>query len=264
MTDPPDVSTDNSSLSSNTANIMTANESSSTLDAVEFTKSGKKKRKSYYIRKYPIPKLLKRDIRWDIPNIVTNVLNSRNDALVSSFFHRVCFPTCTFIDSVPKPATPNSIKPIKYDIESMIDIINVDLSMFPDLVMQLKHAEIVTTKITGSKIVLYYEMKGTKIFQNSHDNIEQCCMPATMVNVTGQEEEEIIDDKDDKEEVVHIDINAKDYVPHPQPFQLSMSPRISINLDEQNIVHSIEYALTPGTDVIKTALESAFDHLCLA
>lgn len=246
-------------------------------DMTSLTASGKKKRKSYYIRKYPLPKLLKRDVRWDIPKMVTNVLNSRDDNLVNSFFHRICFPTCTFTDVVPKILGASS--EIVYDIDTMIGIINVDLSVFPDLVMDLKHAQIVQHERFngGSQIVLHYEMKGTKIYEN-HCGHTQICGSTELLRginddivvlpnvfpVPADDITEIITPSATPSVVHHVDYKIENYIPLPQPVMVQMSPKISITLNEQNVAYAIEYSLRPGSEIIKTTLESSFQQLVVA
>lgn len=237
----------------------------------------KKKRKSYYIRKYPIPKLLKRDIRWDIPKMVTNVLNSHDDRFVNAFFRRVCFSNCIFIDDVPRILGIS--QEIMYDIDSMINQINLDSFIYPDNVMALKQAQIVQTTQSqgGCRIILQYEMKGTKILTNVFQKESLNTDSESL-----QQQQEFIPTKfivpmksmppkdtttnnlsSPPVTVQHVQYTTKDCVPLLQPKKVQMSPKISISLNAENIAYAVEYSLLPGSEIIETTLDTTFQQLSL-
>jgi len=224
----------------------------------------KKKRKSYYIRKYPFPKLLKRDIRWDIPKIMTTVLNSNNDELINCFFRRMCLPSCSYVDLIPK-YYEDPLRPIAFDLDTMINFIIMDSNIFPDLILLLNHAEIVQSEqFAGSKIVLYYDLTGTKMFTSAGQHKEKIRLPACTHKDIFSDDYRFEDYK--KTDAIHLHFQPEDNVPLlvDQPMILSMSPKITIALDEDNNAYAIEYALTPGSIVTKTQLDSAFQRMFLS
>jgi hypothetical protein len=160
-----------------------ANESSSR----EIVTSHKRKRKSYYIRKFPIPRLLKRDLRRDIPRMVTNVLNSHDPHTISSFFRYTCVPSCFFVNGTLPPSEQKLLTSDASSLsgesshesddsatappgESLNDLINgwlMNFSVFPDMTVQLLNAQIVQSQeFKGSKIVLSCVLKGTKLYHD--------------------------------------------------------------------------------------------------
>jgi hypothetical protein len=211
--------------------------------------------------------------------MVTNVLNSRDDRLVNSFFHRVCYSNCTFTDDIPRlfGVAPE----IVYDLDTMINFINLDPVIYPDCIMILKQAQIIQNEQLqgGSKIVLCYEMKGTKVFENVQDQQYQLPhrIPQLMnesVDDSSQPGKIIVPMKDhcttNKEttkqpvQVQHLKYDTTYCTPLPQPRKVQTCPKISITLNAENIAYAVEYSLVPGSEIIETPLDKTFKQLSIS
>jgi len=236
-------------------------------------KHNHKKRKSTYVRKFPFPKILKRDIRWDIPKMLTNVLNSMDRELVTTFFQRICMPSCAFVDIVPKTQLSNStttninsINPAVYDFDSMTSIVKTNQSLFPDLIVRLQNAEIIQSSRFaggGSKIVIYLTLEGTKMFSNGFDrrNGETTKRwPTSSIAISEFQEPKdcpSIENLEITEKTEILSLNDTECVAvdrDEKPFHMFMCPRVSFLLNEQQYVSVIEYALTPGSKVIHKSI----------
>jgi hypothetical protein len=125
--------------------------------------SVKKKKKSTYIRKFPVPRVLRRDIRREYPTMLALAINSHDFSHLSGFFHAISIPTCQYMDineGAPKVNLPVSRR--GYNLEELIHLIAVGLQSMPDAVFTIEKAYIVQTRDNeGSKIVIHADVKST-------------------------------------------------------------------------------------------------------
>jgi len=100
----------------------------------------RKKKKEYYIRANPLPRILKRDIRREYAKMFLNVHNYFDSNLVGEFFREVCTPDCHFRISVPIIATQFNGPDIRY-FNGINNIIGNTLHCFdliPDKIVKMR------------------------------------------------------------------------------------------------------------------------------
>jgi hypothetical protein len=277
----------------------------------------KRKRKSYYIRKFPIPKILKRDIRRDIPRMIMNVLNSHDSNTIAAFFHHVCVPSCFYSDftrpsnktelisdtnSTASESSNDSDMPVNSEtVNDLIDVLVVDMSVFPDLTVRLLKAGIVQSKdFKGSKVVLHCEMKGTKLYHNRMCK-DDCELPSSSTTSSSTSPTSDLEESFPKDELHHsmdtnrqaIDSNSSERmsglytmstedkeqymkslskeevvaqrIPLTQPFVLTMLPMITLTLNEQHLCTGIEFNFIPGVQepitMVPVSVTEAFQKM---
>jgi len=142
VTEEEEVRSSNTSTSVNSNTSLVKNDESSPLS---------KKRKKYFMSedalerrrerrrvKFPLPKLLKDDIRRLYANMLVNVSNSFDLDLVRSFFTRFCIPECILDDCSPQfteycmysRVVAKGVDPILHCFQEFVDL-------FPDSVMKI-------------------------------------------------------------------------------------------------------------------------------
>jgi hypothetical protein len=129
-------------------------------------KPKKRKRKSYYIPKFAFPRILKRDIRRDYAIMLTNVLNSADENLMSKFFNRYSMNSCQYVDCFPDEYLNNRpFVRIAKGIDAIVFRLLQDFSSIPDFVIRLLNTRIKQSHdVPGSQIVCNVEFSGTKMF----------------------------------------------------------------------------------------------------
>jgi len=126
-------------------------------------KPKKKRKKPYYIPVNKLPRILKRDIRRDYPNMYVNVLNSQDPELMNSFFEQFAIPTLSFSRYLPHAHRHNvPVSRSMNGIQTIAEGIHEEIKDFPDFVLQIQSVKIYQKEhMSGCKIIIQSLMKGT-------------------------------------------------------------------------------------------------------
>lgn len=164
-------------------------------------KTKKRKRKSYYVKRYPFPRILKRDIRRDYAIMLTNVLNSADENLMLKFFQRFGTQSCQYVDCFPDEYINNQPF-IRYakGIDAIVYRLLQDFSSIPDFVIRLKNANIVQkNEIKGSQIVCNVEFSGTKMFHYMRPDLITSIEEMCLGNEESKEEDDLLQQRGGEE-----------------------------------------------------------------
>ncbi len=125
----------------------------------------KKQPKKYYIRKNPLPRILKRDFRRDFPTMFQNVINSAEGSMIESFF--ITFATPDFHMIVHNPILSYfgvDVIQQQFGLQNFVTTCANHISTFADLVILTEKASIIQQEgTTGSKIITRLHAKATRI-----------------------------------------------------------------------------------------------------
>lgn len=125
----------------------------------------KKKNKPYYIRKNPLPRILKRDFRRDFVVMFRNVINAGDQSLLNNFFVTFAHPECHFVSynsSLTKVYTP--VIQRSHGIHEIVDNLAHRTLPYADFALSILSACIIQKEgMTGSKIMTQMEFRATQV-----------------------------------------------------------------------------------------------------
>eukprot|EP00981_Chlorochromonas_danica_P002745 scaffold537_cov180-Ochromonas_danica.AAC.50 len=111
----------------------------------------------------PIPRILKRDIRRDIPIMITNVYNSNDTELVRKFFMTYSVGSCHMNSYAEKEVSSELIRRLN-GLDKILAVIFVYMLASPDNVVQLHEAQIKQhLDREGSQLIMTGRIQGTRI-----------------------------------------------------------------------------------------------------
>ena len=176
---PPSISSFTSPKEKHTSKCSSQLTATKSPTSVVPKKQKKKPKKPYYVKIYPVPRILKRDIRRDYARMFANVHNSTEINMIDSFFKFICKPDCQIKmrrkTSIPssqfaytnKQCTPRGTVDVLFDEETLLSFICHSFllcSCFPDFVLKINNVSISqTVGAAGSKLLINAEFHGTKI-----------------------------------------------------------------------------------------------------
>jgi len=124
----------------------------------------KKRKKSTYIRKNPLPRILKRDLRRDFGMMFINISNGCDCSVLSKFLSEFCLPTIRYYEYNAGAAIHWNKPPIRAanHLNSVFEILSHYAVNIPDYCLQMEKCTIVQREgWKGSKLVLMGKFKGT-------------------------------------------------------------------------------------------------------
>jgi hypothetical protein len=125
----------------------------------------RKKPKRYYIRKNPLPRILKRDFRRDFITMYQNVVNSQEPGMIESFFITFAVPSFHIIVHNPMLACFGlNVIQQRQGLQAFIPECVQHFAAFADLVLTTEKAHIVQIEgDRGSKIVARFHGQASRM-----------------------------------------------------------------------------------------------------
>jgi len=126
----------------------------------------RRKRRSYYIPANRVPRLLRRDARRDYGTMLMNILNSKDDLLISKFVQKFHTPDCVFSASFPDAVQFNERTNVHAAGKmATTNEITYAIQDYPDLIVEMKECQILRQEsVKSSRIAIMSGWKGTKLF----------------------------------------------------------------------------------------------------
>eukprot|EP00981_Chlorochromonas_danica_P011908 scaffold4342_cov166-Ochromonas_danica.AAC.14 len=120
-----------------------------------------KKRNRFRPRVSPFPRILKRDVRRDIPTMLINCLNSANPEIIGGWFYQFCIPNCKMNDTLMKA---NVLLQQLEGVDKIANMLGFGIADVPDFICRIRETCIKQHLFeTGSKIVLKLCSQATKL-----------------------------------------------------------------------------------------------------
>eukprot|EP00981_Chlorochromonas_danica_P001668 scaffold369_cov177-Ochromonas_danica.AAC.1 len=114
-------------------------------------------------RVHPIPRILKRDIRRDIPIMITNVFNSNDTELVRKFFITYSVGSCQMNSYAEKEVRSEFICRLN-GLDKILALMFGNMLASPDYVAHLREAQIKQhLDREGSQLIMTWRVQGTRI-----------------------------------------------------------------------------------------------------
>lgn len=209
----------------------------------------KKKRYRPNKKRYRVslfPRVVKRDIRRFLPQMLTNVMNAADPLLMRSFFTTFALPSF----GMTGPTETNILnevvkKPPNGDMDSLVMNLTVEQDLLPDLAVSLDGAGIrqFLNRKDESHVVCRITLMGTKLYE--YEKCDACHPMAITVDSYLEHLRPI------SKAVSETEIN--NYTPPfstvastrklllRKPFQIFMQGALTLKLDENNRIKSLEF-----------------------
>jgi hypothetical protein len=157
------------------------------IETIEAPKVSKQKRKRRKVHLFP--RVIKRDIRRQLPYMLANALNASDSVHLSHFLDRFCRPECSLIDDFPKVAAMlgmNTFRLSLLGINNLILHFTAQMEAVPDFAVRL-HSSAIKQYLhePRSEIICKVSFLGTKVFDlipsesAQHTSIGQAAMIAS-------------------------------------------------------------------------------------
>lgn len=223
-------------------------------------------RTSGYIRSLHV---LKKDIRRKYQEMYSNVINSHDAWLFTSFLKEFTNPN-NIVLTITLPSQPNhpslycrGITEIVYGMTSIYLKLPDAVQLYEDIAIHVPHHG------TGSRIISKMTFKGTRLFEIDDDNLAEEVYRITASSSSSSNSAVIVDDSDDNNSITSTEIEELNTSDRKNLHRINQA----VNAADQLLIPAMSFrdlkrTLRPinrinSSDNIEAELMSKFEHLNL-